>query len=406
MKSKLGNDLNLGSITGGKSSLIFSRTDRSKHLYACGSTGTGKSKFLEHLIRQDIMAWSKSKCGLLLLDPHGNLYDNLIHWAAKLKLDRPIIPIDLRQDDWGKVSLDLGAALEKGAIILVNLAAESGAISTTNAERFATEILNDLWTAAQERGKRDGVKPFYVYLDEFHRFVTPTIAEYLDQARGFGLHLTMAHQMPSQLRSLGAHGKRLYDSVIENASNKIVFHLNAKADRDSLAELLFMGVMKPEKIKNALSSKDFMKCVEELKGITGESTSKGRSRGSASGNESWSESTTISDSFGSTIVPVLDKEISSVQFRNLEEQLFRAMAVLADQQQRQGVARLVGMSAPVAIDPPTVDQVTGSKELTKRYLKKLHQTLSSAMRGEKTQQKLKNRAVKATTTVRRGKPCA
>ena len=382
MKSKLGNDLNLGSITGGKSSLIFSRTDRSKHLYACGSTGTGKSKFLEHLIRQDIMAWSKSKCGLLLLDPHGNLYDNLIHWAAKLKLDRPIIPIDLRQDDWGKVSLDLGAALEKGAIILVNLAAESGAISTTNAERFATEILNDLWTAAQERGKRDGVKPFYVYLDEFHRFVTPTIAEYLDQARGFGLHLTMAHQMPSQLRSLGAHGKRLYDSVIENASNKIVFHLNAKADRDSLADLLFMGVMKPDEIKHALSSIELMRCEEELKDVTsGESTTKGRSRGSASGNESWFESTTISKGFSSTIVPMSGKKLSQVQFLASLEQQHRVMAALIDQKVRQGVVRLNSMSAPVAIDTPTVEQVTGTKELKKR-------------------------AVKANTTVRRGKPCA
>ena len=328
------------------------------------------------------MAWSKSKCGLLLLDPHGNLYDNLIHWAAKLKLDRPIISIDLRQDDWGKVSLDLGAALEKGAIILVNLAAESGAISTTNAERFATEILNDLWTAAQERGKRDGVKPFYVYLDEFHRFVTPTIAEYLDQARGFGLHLTMAHQMPSQLRSLGAHGKRLYDSVIENASNKIVFHLNAKADRDSLAELLFMGVMKPDEIKHALSSIELMRCEEELKDVTsGESTTKGRSRGSASGNESWFESTTISKGFSSTIVPMSGKKLSQVQFLASLEQQHRVMAALIDQKVRQGVVRLNSMSAPVAIDTPTVEQVTGTKELKKR-------------------------AVKANTTVRRGKPCA
>lgn len=403
MKSKLGNDLNLGSITGGKSSLIFSRTDRSKHLYACGSTGTDKSKFLEHLIRQDIMAWSKSKCGLLLLDPHGDLYDNLIRWAAKLKLDRPIIPIDLRQGDWGKASLDLGAALEKGAIILVNLAAETGAISRTNAERFATGLLNDLWTAARGRGKHDDVKPFYIYLDEFHRFVTPTIAEYLDQARGFGLHLTLVHQAPSQLHTRGDHGKRGYDSVMENASSKIVFRLNAKEDRDSLAELLFMGVMKPEEIKNALSSKDFMKCVEELKGITGESTTKGRSRGAASGNESWFESTTISESYGSTFVPVLGKELSHVQFRSLEEQLFRALAVLVDQQQRHAVARLVGMSAPVSIATPAVDHVPISKELTKRYLKKLHQKLPSTIRGGKTPQKLKETSLKPTRAVRRVK---
>jgi hypothetical protein len=81
-------------------SLGLSRTERDKHLYVCGVTGTGKSKFLENLIRQDIRNWSKSKCGLLVIDPHGNLYDNLINWLAWTGFERPIIPIDLRQDDW------------------------------------------------------------------------------------------------------------------------------------------------------------------------------------------------------------------------------------------------------------------------------------------------------------------
>jgi hypothetical protein len=26
--------------------------------------------------------WSKSKCGMIVIDPHGNLYDNLINWLA------------------------------------------------------------------------------------------------------------------------------------------------------------------------------------------------------------------------------------------------------------------------------------------------------------------------------------
>lgn len=32
-----------------------------------------------------------------------------------------------------------------------------------DADLFATLLLPDLWTAAQEPGKRKGVKPFYVY---------------------------------------------------------------------------------------------------------------------------------------------------------------------------------------------------------------------------------------------------
>ncbi len=83
--------------------------------------------------------------------------------------------------------------------MLVSLATEGGKVSEENASTFATLMLADLWTAAKERGKGTDPKPFYLYLDEFQRFVSPTIAENLDEARGFGLHLTLAHQYPSQL---------------------------------------------------------------------------------------------------------------------------------------------------------------------------------------------------------------
>ena len=51
---ELGNDVILGNIVGQENSLLFPRKARSTHLYVTGSTGTGKSKFLESLIRQDI----------------------------------------------------------------------------------------------------------------------------------------------------------------------------------------------------------------------------------------------------------------------------------------------------------------------------------------------------------------
>ena len=67
-----------------------------------GSSGSGKSKFLEYLIRQDIVKWRKRECGLLLLDPHGAIYDGLMAWGARTSYiyERPVIPIDLRRDDW------------------------------------------------------------------------------------------------------------------------------------------------------------------------------------------------------------------------------------------------------------------------------------------------------------------
>ena len=74
--------MNLGIVDGHGVPLEMTPEMRSTHLYICGSTGTGKSKMLEHLVRQDVKNWHKSKCGALIIDPHGSLYTSLIDWIA------------------------------------------------------------------------------------------------------------------------------------------------------------------------------------------------------------------------------------------------------------------------------------------------------------------------------------
>lgn len=550
MRQPPGNDLVLGQIAGDGRGLPFLRTQRDKHLYVCGGTGTGKSKFLENLIRQDIRAWSKSKCGVLVLDPHGSLFDSLMNWLAWRNIDRPIIPIDLRRDDWvvsynllrqrtladpavlvdnitdamayvwgqggtnqtplfarwagnilrtlyekkltlieaehlidrvakqvryamtsdledkpsrqdwqfvdtlspkdfeaqigstvnrlqrfirnqtmramfgqPEASLDFGRALEEGSIILVSLATERAKVSKENAELFATLLLSDLWTAAQERGKRDGVKPFYVYLDEFQRFVTPTIADNLDEARGFGLHLTMAHQFPNQLLDRGENGRRVYNSIMENASTKVVFRLTHEDNLSAMAKWLFMGVMNPDEIKHELYSTKVMAYREEMR--TSYSRSRGRSQGSGSftgttdsesaggaiegdavqdptswnisgaisggQSDTWTESESEGETESPTLIPVMGKELAHVQFRSLDEQLFRAMAVLFDQQERHGVTRVVGMSAPVSIQTPTVEAMPSSPERSKRFLDQCYAKLPFALPAAQAHKQLADR---------------
>ncbi len=553
MRLAPGNDLILGQLAGRNSVLDFPRTERDKHLYVCGGTGTGKSKFLENCIRQDIKNWPKSKCGLLLLDPHGSLYDSLTEWLAwnQKYIDAPIIPIDLRRDDWivsynllrqrdtadpavlvdnitdamayvwgqggtnqtplfarwagnilrtlyekkltlveaeflidrmakqtryamtsdlkdkpsrqdwafadtlnpkdfesqigstinrlqrfirnktmrsmfgqPSVSLNLGQALEEGSIILVSLATERAKVSKENAELFGTLLLSDLWTAAQERGKRDGVKPFYLYLDEFQQFISPTISENLDEARGFGLHLTMAHQFPNQLLDRGENGRKLYNSVMETASSKVVFRLSHEDNLKVMAQWLFRGVMDPDEIKHELYSTKVMAYREEIR--TSYSRSKGRSDGggeftgltdsksqggsaqgenmdeasswneskadSAGGSSTWTSSESESESQSSTLIPVFGKELSHVQFRSLEEQLFRSMAVLFDQEQRQGVARLGGMNAPVSLFTPTVKKPPATAERTKEFLDRCYEKLPFALPQAKAEKQLADRA--------------
>ena len=71
---------------------------RSWHMHVVGGSGQGKSKFLEHIIREDILAGH----GLCLLDPHGELCDNILRWSAVHGVDkfRKIHVVDPRQGDY------------------------------------------------------------------------------------------------------------------------------------------------------------------------------------------------------------------------------------------------------------------------------------------------------------------
>jgi len=71
---------------------------RAEHMHVIGSTGTGKSKFLEWIIRQDIVNGD----GLCLIDPHGTLYDDIVKWCVSEKCfkDRKIILLDPTDDKW------------------------------------------------------------------------------------------------------------------------------------------------------------------------------------------------------------------------------------------------------------------------------------------------------------------
>jgi hypothetical protein len=71
------------------------------------------------------------------------------------------------------------------------------------------------------------------------------------------------------------------------------------------------------------------------------------------------------------LIPQMGKELSSVQFEPLDEQLFRAMASLFDQEQRRFCTRIVGSRAPVSVATPLLRPVPGSEERIEKYVLKL-----------------------------------
>lgn len=75
--------------------------DRATHMQIIGSTGEGKSKFMEHMIREDII----ENRGLCLIDPHGYLYHDIVSWAETFGMldgrrPKKIILFDPSETKW------------------------------------------------------------------------------------------------------------------------------------------------------------------------------------------------------------------------------------------------------------------------------------------------------------------
>ncbi|MDT8067955.1 MAG: type IV secretion system DNA-binding domain-containing protein [Terriglobia bacterium] len=71
--------------------ILLSPEERCAHMHVIGSSGSGKSKFLEWLMRQDL----DKRQGFCLIDPHGDLYEEVLHYAAHKVLRRDTILLNL-----------------------------------------------------------------------------------------------------------------------------------------------------------------------------------------------------------------------------------------------------------------------------------------------------------------------
>lgn len=81
-------DIFIGFDANKKKIYLIPEDREATHMHVIGSSGSGKSKFLEWMIREDI----KKGRGLCLIDPHGTLYEDIVKWGGYQWLtDREII---------------------------------------------------------------------------------------------------------------------------------------------------------------------------------------------------------------------------------------------------------------------------------------------------------------------------
>ncbi len=124
--------------------------------------------------------------------------------------------------------LDFGAMLDTGKIFLAKLS--QGAIGRENSYLLGSLLVAKFHQLAMSRQRQAAStrKDFWLYLDEFQDFITPSMAEILAGARKYRVGLTLAHQELRQLQ----RDADVSSAVLSNAFTRVCFRVG---DQDARA---------------------------------------------------------------------------------------------------------------------------------------------------------------------------
>lgn len=141
------------------------------------------------------------------------------------RLDTFLRPKLIRNMMAQKEGLDFRDILNTQKILLVKLA--QGLIGEENSYLLGTLFVAKLNQAAQSRQNLppDQRKPYYLYIDEFQNFITPSMSSILSGARKYGLGLVLAHQ---DLDQLAQKDSELANSVLSNPAIRVCFRCGDK----------------------------------------------------------------------------------------------------------------------------------------------------------------------------------
>jgi hypothetical protein len=136
------------------------------------------------------------------------------------RIDTFLRPSTIRNMLAQKRGVNFKSAIEQKKILLIKLS--QGLIGEDNSYVLASLFLAKMLqaTLARQALPPQQRHPYYVYLDEFQNFLTPSIPHILSGARKYGLGLILAHQELAQIDD-----QKIIGSVISNPCIRICFRL-------------------------------------------------------------------------------------------------------------------------------------------------------------------------------------
>ncbi len=132
-----------------------------------------------------------------------------------------------------KSAFDFRKVMDERKIFLVNLS--KGKIGDVNANLLGLIMVTKLQMAAMSRAdaSKEERKDFFLYIDEFQNFITPSIATILSEARKYRLGLIIAHQYMGQLAPKG--DTEIRDAVLGNVGSMLIGRIGIE-DAEVLAK--------------------------------------------------------------------------------------------------------------------------------------------------------------------------
>jgi hypothetical protein len=128
-----------------------------------------------------------------------------------------------------------------GKILICNFS--KGLLGEDTSELFGISILAKIQLASLRRArlKQADRKPFYLYVDEFQNFATPSFVQMLSEARKYKLYLTMAEQSTSQ-----QDDAQMVNIILANVGTVICFRSGNPSDEKLMLPLFEPYIEKGE----------------------------------------------------------------------------------------------------------------------------------------------------------------
>jgi type IV secretion system coupling TraD/TrwB family protein len=115
--------------------------------------------------------------------------------------------------------LDFSAIMDTGKIFLAKLA--QGEIGKENSYLLGSLLVSKFQQMAMSRQRQAVRKDYWLYVDEFQNFITPSMTEILTGARKYRLGLILAHQELRQLE----RDREVASAVLSNCHTRVVFRV-------------------------------------------------------------------------------------------------------------------------------------------------------------------------------------